>query len=48
MSAHPRGRPGRPPKRQPLGTYPNLLCSDALGGGKLTIFRNPADKPFGE
>ena len=48
MSAHPKGRPGRPPKRQPLGTYPNLLCSDALGGGKLTIFRNPADKPFGE
>ena len=48
MSAHPRGRPGRQPKRQPLGTYPNLLCSDALGGGKLTIFRNPADRPFGE
>ena len=48
MSAHPRGRPGRQPKRQPLGTYPNLLCSDALGGGKLTILRNPADRPFGE
>ena len=48
MSAHPRGRPGRQPKRQPLGTYPNLLCSDALGGGKLTLFRNPADRPFGE
>ena len=48
MSAHPKGRPGRPPKRQTDGTYPDLLCSDALGGGKITIFRNLADKPFGE
>ncbi len=48
MSAHPKGRPGRPPKRQTDGTYPDLLCSDALGGGKVTIFRNLADKPFGE
>lgn len=47
MSAHPKGRPGRPPKRLP-GVYPNLLPSDALGGGRLTIFRNLADKPFGE
>ena len=48
MSARPKGRPGRPPKRQTDGTYPDLLCSDALGGGKVTIFRNLADKPFGE
>ena len=48
MSAYPKGRPGRSPRRQPEGTYPGLLCSDALSGGKLTIFRNPADQPFGE
>ena len=48
MSARPKGRPGRPPKRQADGTYPDLLSSDALGGGKVTIFRNLADKPFGE
>ena len=48
MSAHPKGRPGRPPKRPSNGTYPNLLTTDALAGGRITLFRNPADKPFGE
>ena len=48
MSARPKGRPGRPPKRPSNGTYPNLLTTDALAGGRITIFRNPADKPFGE
>ena len=48
MSAAPKGRPGRPSKRPADGSYPNLLCTDAIGGGKLTIFRNLADKPFGE
>ncbi len=37
----------RPSRRLP-GTYPNLLCSDVIGGGKLTLFRNPAGKVFGE
>ena len=48
MSARPKGRPGRPPKRPSNGTYPNLLTTDALAGGRITLFRNPADKPFGE
>ena len=48
MSAHPKGRPGRPPKRPSNGTYPNLLTTDALAGGRITLFRNPANKPFGE
>ena len=48
MSARPKGRPGRPPKRPANGTYPNLLTTDALAGGRITLFRNPADKPFGE
>ena len=48
MSAHPKGRPGRPPKRPSDGTYPNLLTSAALSGGRITLFRNPADKSFGE
>ena len=33
---------------RPAGTYPNLLCTDALTGGRITLFRNPADKTFGE
>ena len=37
----------RPSRRIP-GTYPNLLCSDAISGGKLTLFRNPPGKVFGE
>lgn len=48
MSARPKGRPGRPPKRPSNGTYPNLLTIDALAGGRIILFRNPADKPFGE
>ena len=48
MSARPKGRPGRPPKRPSNGMYPNLLTTDALAGGRITLFRNPADKPFGE
>ena len=48
MSARPKGRPGRPPKHPSNGTYPNLLTTDALAGGRITLFRNPADKPFGE
>ena len=36
------------PNRRPAGTYPNLLCTDALTGGRITLFRNPADKVFGE
>ena len=48
MSAHSKGHPGRPSRRKSEGTYPNLHCSDALSGGKLTIFRNPANKTFGE
>ena len=34
--------------RRPSGTYPHLLCSDALAGGKVTLFRNPAGRTFGE
>ena len=34
--------------RHPVGAYPYLLTSDALAGGRITLFRNPADKPFGE
>ena len=48
MSAHFKGRPGRPPKRPAGGTYPNLLTTDALPGGRITLFRNLADKPFGD
>ena len=36
------------PNHRPAGTYPNLLCTDALTGGRITLFRNPADKVFGE
>ena len=36
------------PSRRPAGMYPNLLCTDALTGGRITLFRNPADKVFGE
>ena len=34
--------------RRPVGAYPNLLTSDALAGGRITLFRNPANKLFGE
>ena len=34
--------------RRPVGAYPDLLCSDALAGGRITLFRNPAGKVFGE
>ena len=47
MSAHPKGRPGRPQKRPSNGTYPNLLTTDALAGGRITLFRNPASPPTG-
>ena len=36
------------PSRRPAGAYPDLLCTDALAGGRITLFRNPADKVFGE
>ena len=36
------------PNRRPAGMYPNLLCTDALTGGRITLFRNPADKVFEE
>lgn len=34
--------------RHPRGAYPNLDPSDALFSGRMTIWRNSKDKPFGE
>lgn len=34
--------------RHKAGEYPNLLARDVLSGGTLTLWRNPADQPFGE
>ncbi len=34
--------------RHQRGAYPNLDPSDALFTGRMTVWRNPRDKPFGE
>ena len=35
-------------RRAKPGEYPNLRLSDIVAGGSLALWRNPAEKPFGD